>query len=200
MEVWDWIKRQISFGGIVENVVASLVWAIIGGGFVLLINVYRNDRSKFVGKWDAIINWHPDWARSLFEQTEDVSDPRSVGEISLSYGAGRKKNQYWGLGVFKLKSGDTEYGGIAVKIYDVVTSKPLFQDESPYVKALKLEKFSIDPFIRLSMLPSFKYATQASYYIKIEKSCADRIEGTMMRRKYKEDVVEVGTFVANRVI
>lgn len=193
MESW------ITLRGILENVVASVIWAIIGGGFVLLINIYRNDRSKFAGKWKATIFWHPDWARKLFDKTEDVPDPKSLGEISLSYGSGYKKSQYWGLGFFKLQSGDVEYGRIAVEIFDVITSKPLFQAENPYIKSLKLVRFSIDALVRRPMKEAFSYATHKSYYLEIEKSSTDRIEGRMMRREYDGDV-EVGRFIANHLL
>ena len=198
MHPWDWIQ-QITIKGIVENVAANVVWTILGGGLVFLINIYRNDSSKFVGKWEVTVHWSPAWAKTLFETTEEVGDPKSVGEISLSSGSGRKRSQYWGLGFFRLHSGDTVYGLIAVKVYDVITSRPWFQSDFPYIKALRLERFSIVTLVRRPVVEPFKYATQRSYYMEMEKSSEDRIKGVMKMRGYEKDEV-VGIFVGDRIL
>ena len=202
MEVSGWFTRPENLEGILLNVVASFLWALIGGGFALLFNTYRNDRSKFAGKWKATVHWNPQWARKLFEVADEapaVANPKSVGELSLSYGSGHEKSQYWGLAFFRLQNGDIEYGKIAVEVFDVVTSKPLFQAEKPYIRALKLDRFYIDALVRRPMQDGFRYDTQVSYYMEIEKSSVDRIEGTMMRRDPEQDEA-VGRFVANRIL
>ena len=197
MGILDWL-RQISLRGIVENIVASFIWAVIGGFFVLIIGLYRNDRTKFAGRWDAVIHWEPEWAKYLFGSTEEVTDPKSEGLISLSYGSGQKKSQYWGLGYYELKSGDKLYARIALQIYDVITTRPFFQSESPYIKALRIDSFSVKPLVRKAEI-DFKYGPSQSYFIEVEISTTDRIEGVMKRRIYKESK-EVGRFIASRVL
>lgn len=202
MQVNGWFTKQDTLEGILLDVVGSFLWAIIGGGVALLVNTYRNDKSKFAGRWKATVHWHPQWARKLFEVAEeagDVANPKSVGELSLSYGSGHERSQYWGLAFFRLQNGDIEYGKIAVEVFDVVTSRPFFHTEKPYIRALKLDRFYIDALVRRPVLEGFKYGTQVSYYMEIEKSNVDRIEGTMMRRDAGKDE-PVGRFIANRIL
>lgn len=188
----------IDWGGVLSGVIANAIWFAISVATAAAFITWHKDRSKFHGRWRATITWSHDWGNKLLGATPE--QPHSEGEISLSYGAGSKKNQYWGLSVWTFKDGTNPKAELCVEITGIEVKKPRFCKQFPCVQLHTLARARLSSRIRRE-LGSFKYPISfANYEIDFKKSTADELEGQIVVKRAKPASDEtVGDFVAERV-
>jgi hypothetical protein len=155
------------------------------------------ERSRFGGRWRAIIRWTPEWAESHLTGYI-CHDAHSQGEIALSYGSGPKKDQYWGLGVWQLREGTDELANLCVELHGFV----LARDWSSWSRILR---HSLKTCVLTSRfrheIGGFAYSKKfANYEINFSQSTQERLLGSVQVRTGNfTTAVVVGAFDAERV-
>ena len=136
----SWITNPEAWKAIGLSIASRGVWAAgafaLAGGF----GAFARDRRKFSGRWRLRIRWSPDYANTLFGS--NVPDPHSVGNVSMTFGVGEHKNQYWGLAYFQLKAGTQQYAQLCVEFHDVKVRRRIFSKEFPWMFLVSSNKCS----------------------------------------------------------
>lgn len=174
--------------GILSNAAFALGGAIASLG----LSAYRHDRRKFAGRWEMTIDWTQEWGDHLLGGS--CTDPRSSGDVSLSFGAGEKRDQYYGIGYFRLFSGVEQYSHLAVRLSHIELERPFLSGRFPWVWVSQLRRMRIETLVR-ERLREFDYPTVAQYEVLVRESSSSRIVASV--RNDKRSIV--GQLIAQRV-
>jgi hypothetical protein len=184
------------WNGILFDVIGNAIWAAITVSLVGLFLATR-DRAKFGGRWRALIRWTPEWAESHLMGYK-CPDPHSDGEIALSYGSGPKQNQYWGLGVWRLRDGTDDIAELCVEFraFELARGWSIW----PPLIRHSLRSCFLTSRIRHE-LGTFKYPTKfASYEVVFSRASDEQLLGTIQARMESSTTsATVGEFRAERI-
>jgi hypothetical protein len=189
------IEANNTWHDLILGVVVNAIWASITALSTALY-LSTKERSKFNGRWSAQISWTPQWAESHLVGAT-CPDANSHGEIALSYGSGSKRNQYWGLGVWRLRDGSDDLAELCVEFRT-------FQVEKTWSKAPPFFRYELKSCHLTSRirheLGSFRYPKKfANYEVVFSSATADILDGTIEAHASGMDRLIVGTLRAERV-
>jgi hypothetical protein len=189
---------KTDWSGVWTALVASLIWFVIGAIPTLTFVAWRKDRSRFHGRWKTNIKWRKSWAKKLMGPTAE--QPHSEGEMSLSYGAGQKKNQYWGLASWVLKDGTKLKAEVCTEVRNVNLGQVSLSKRPPYIEFHRLRHASLYSRIR-NPIPPFKYHSHvADYDLIFRRSTGDKLEAQVRMQSGSESPGKVvGSFSAERI-
>lgn len=189
------IQVNSTWRDLILGVLVNAIWASITAVSTALYLSTR-ERSKFSGRWSAQIIWTPEWAESHLVGSK-CPDANSHGEIALSYGSGSKRNQYWGLGVWRLRDGSDDLAELCVEFRTFQVEK-MWSKAPPFVH-YTLKSCSLTSRIRHE-LGNFRYPKKfANYEVVFSSASADILDGTIEARASGMDKLTVGTLRAERV-
>jgi len=177
MEWWLQINNWIKDSGIWSGLLANAIWGLLGAGVVSVFEAYRRERRKFAGRWQLTVRWTAEWAEHLFGK--EVSDPYSNGDISLSYGIGEHRRQYYGLGYFQLFDGMMQYSHLCVRIYGVKVKRHFVSSRFPFFGSCSIQQWNLESLIR-DKLKRFNYSPFAQYCMRFTRGDGDHMEGEMI--------------------
>jgi hypothetical protein len=180
------------------GVLGNAIWASIAFALAGLYWATKH-RSRYSGRWSALINWTHEWAKSHLTG-RDCPDAHSRGEIALSYGSGEKRNQYWGLGVWELRDGSDDLAELCVEFHTFEIDKA-WSIRPPFVRHT-LKSCLLTSRIRHE-LGTFQYAKKfANYEVVFSSAEAGLLVGIIQARtdaSKPSSVVVVGQLRATRV-
>lgn len=172
-DIWGWLQDS----GVWSGVVANALWALVGATAILCMGAYRRDRRRFAGRWSVTIRWTSEWGEHLLGRP--VTNPYSNGDISLAYGIGERRRQYYGLGYFQLFDGMTQYSHLCVRVYGVVLSRKLMSSRFPFLAVSTVRSWDLESLIR-EKLKRFTYPPFAQYRMQFTRCDGDRMQGEMI--------------------
>jgi hypothetical protein len=180
--------------GLLTGLLTSVIWFLVGA----LIRVLEKDRSKFHGRWETIIKWHPDWARQLMGSVSE--QPHSEGKMSLSYGAGEKKNQYYGLSFWTLKDGTDPKSQVCAEVKHIHIRAGWFCSLSPYLRSHRLVEASLYSVFRSPIAPFHYRSHVANYDLFFTTSTPDKLVADVkLQHDSTDHGAVVGQFTATRL-
>lgn len=160
------------------GVLGNAIWTGITASLAALY-LSTKDRSKFNGRWSALIRWTPEWAESHLTGSK-CPDPNSKGKIALSYGSGLKRNQYWGLGVWRLRDGSDDLAELCVEFHAFEVSRE-WSLRPPFLLHT-LKSCQLTSRIRHE-IGAFRYAKRfANYEVIFSKASGELLLGTIQAR------------------
>jgi hypothetical protein len=187
---------RFAWGDVFAELVANALWFAVTASLSALF-LWKRDRARLSGRWRASIRWKPDWSEQRLLGTASL-DPHSEGVIALSYGSGVRRNQYWGLSVWRLHDGDQIRAEVCVELRSIELRRR-WSRRPPFVRH-DLVSARLDSRIRRE-IGRFRYpAAFASYYVQFNSSTEDRLAGAVQAIDSESgDMLDVGTFDAERL-
>ena len=176
-----WIQAVLSTLGI--RAFLYIVTLLVSGWFAVYV-----DRRKFAGRWHFIIRWTPKHAQCLFGVLQP--EAHSEGRVAITYGHGPKKQDYWGIGYFELKSSTTVYARLCIELANMQVKRKIFLPTFPYFFRLALTELVLKSRIREQVM-DFHYGPWVLYRMKFHVSTGNILQGKMVLEESGEEVGDI---------